>query len=91
MTRTNTHATRLLIADDSLSFLNVFVLLLKNTGHTVSNVFVGREALAAQHAQPFDLVILNDEIPDLNEVHTLTELRGFFPVSAPVSWTQGKG
>ncbi len=76
---TNPDAARLLIADDSLHFRNVFVLLLENTGHTVTSVFDGKEALAALRAQPFDLAILDNEMPNLNGVDTLAELRGFLP------------
>jgi len=79
MTMTKAHAARVLIADDSVLFRNVFVLLLENAGYQVTSVFDGREALEALRSQPFDLAILDNEMPNLNGIDTLATLRGFLP------------
>jgi len=79
MTTTKAPPARVLIADDSLLFRNVFVLLLENAGHEVVSVLDGKEALDALRAQSFDLAILDNEMPNLNGLDTLAELRGFLP------------
>jgi len=76
---TKAPAARILIADDSVVFRNVFVLLLENAGYEVTGASSGKEALEALHAKPFDLAILDNEMPHLDGIGALTQLRAFCP------------
>ncbi len=70
---------RVLLADDSVVCRNVFVILLENAGYEVTSVFDGQEALKALRTSPFDLAILDNEMPNLDGIGALTELRQFLP------------
>jgi DNA-binding NtrC family response regulator len=72
-------ASRVLIADDSIVCRGVLVILLENSGYDVISVFDGNQALAALRSHPFDLAILDNDMPNLGGLGTLTELRTFLP------------
>ncbi|HTJ79244.1 MAG TPA: response regulator [Rariglobus sp.] len=74
-----TPSAHILIADDSVIFLNVFVLLLENAGYRVTSVTDGRQALEALRSGSFDLAILDNGMPNLDGIGALTELRAFLP------------
>ncbi len=79
---------RILIADDSDVCRTVLAILLKNTGFEVTSVVNGQEALAKLHAQPFDLAILDNDMPVLDGLGTLAALRKFAP-ELPVAIVSG--
>ncbi|MEN9840659.1 MAG: hypothetical protein RL376_459 [Verrucomicrobiota bacterium] len=79
---------RILIADDSDVCRTVLAILLKNTGFDVTSVVNGREALAKLRAQSFDLAILDNDMPELDGLGTLVELRTFAP-NLPVAVCSG--
>ena len=70
---------RILIADDSDVCRTVLAILLKNTGFEVTSVVNGREALAKLRTQSFDLAVLDNDMPELDGLGTLTGLRAFDP------------
>ncbi|MFA6959266.1 MAG: response regulator [Opitutaceae bacterium] len=71
--------SRLLIADDSIVCRNVLVILLENAGYEVLSVFDGRQAVLALRSQVFDLAILDNDMPNLDGLGALAELRSFLP------------
>ncbi len=79
---------RILIADDSDVCRTVLAILLKNTGFDVTSVINGREAIAKLRAHPFDLAILDNDMPELDGLGTLAELRTFAP-DLPVAIVSG--
>ena len=79
---------RILIADDSDVCRTVLAILLKNTGFDVTSVVNGREALAKLRTQSFDLAILDNDMPELDGLATLAELRHFAP-GLPVAVCSG--
>lgn len=79
---------RILIADDSDVCRTVLAILLKNTGFDVTSVINGREAVAKLRVHPFDLAILDNDMPELDGLGTLAELRGFLP-DLPVAIVSG--
>jgi len=79
MDKTSHSASRVLIADDSAVCRGVLVILLENAGYDVISVYDGHQALAALRAHPFDLAILDNDMPNLGGIGTLTELRCFLP------------
>lgn len=81
-------SARILIADDSDVCRTVLAILLKNTGFDVTSVINGREAIAKLRAHPFDLAILDNDMPELDGLGTLAELRTFAP-DLPVAIVSG--
>lgn len=70
---------RVLIADDSNVCRDVLVILLKTSGYDVVSVYDGAEAVQALRTQTFDLAILDNDMPNLNGIGALTQLRSFLP------------
>jgi two-component system response regulator HydG len=66
---------RILIADDSDVCRTVLAILLKNSGYDVTGVVNGRDALARLQDSPFDLAILDNDMPELDGLGTLAALR----------------
>ncbi|MEI2385253.1 ATP-binding protein [Breoghania sp. JC706] len=59
-------ALRILVAEDTPASRVVVVKMLERNGHTVHAVADGQEALDAVRAMPFDLVILDIQMPRLD-------------------------
>ncbi len=66
---------RLLLVEDNHINQIVATRLLERRGHTVTAVDNGRQALAALAETPFDCVLLDVEMPELNGPDTLALLR----------------
>lgn len=79
MVTTNSKTSRVLIIDDSHEAVTVLVVLLESAGYDVISVYDGREALATLRTHAFDLAILDNDMPNLGGIETLTELRDFLP------------
>src|SRR5262249_43686450 len=65
----------ILLAEDNAVNQRLAVGLLHKLGHTVTAVGTGREALAAIGAQPFDLAILDVQMPELDGLDAAREWR----------------
>ena len=72
-------ASRVLVAGDSLTCGGVLVIFLENAGYDVISVRDGNQALKALRLHPFDLAVLDHDMPDHGALAALTELRGFLP------------
>ncbi|HKV05855.1 MAG TPA: response regulator [Candidatus Acidoferrales bacterium] len=57
---------RILIAEDNEPGRELLMVLLQKSGHTVTGVRDGREALAALEAQNFEVVFMDEEMPGVN-------------------------
>jgi DNA-binding NtrC family response regulator len=57
----------------------VLAILLKNSGFEVTSVVNGREAIGKLQTSPFELCILDHDMPELDGLATLQALRGFAP------------
>jgi len=57
---------QLLIADDDPTARRVLALSLERMGYQVAIAASGREALAALEQNPYDLLVLDFAMPDLN-------------------------
>lgn len=71
---------RMLVADDSLDLRKMLKFILERAGASVEVAENGREALiktleAAESQDPFDLIFLDLEMPEMNGVETLREIR----------------
>jgi signal transduction histidine kinase/ActR/RegA family two-component response regulator len=67
---------RVLAVDDNTVNLMVLDQVLTSLGHAVSKATTGLEALALLAGQPFDLVLLDIQMPEMSGVDVLARLRG---------------
>ena len=66
---------RILLAEDSLFNQKLAVGLLEKQGHTVFVANNGHEAIAAASSQPFDLALIDIQMPDLDGFEATAEIR----------------
>lgn len=78
-TRSSPPASRVLIVDDSPETVSVLTVMLETAGYDVISAYDGRQALSTLRAHPFDLVILDNDMPLLGGIETLTEIRDHLP------------
>jgi CheY-like chemotaxis protein len=72
---------RILFADDDIALGGITKLSLEHSGYEVRAVHSGSEALRAFSTSPlsFDLVILDQDMPDLKGTEVAEKLAGLFP------------
>ncbi len=76
-------ALNVLIVDDEAPALDVLSRYLRCDGHAVATAASGREALEKFHRNPFDLVLLDQAMPEMNGDQTarhIRQLRGDVPI-----------
>ena len=76
-------ANRLLWADDEIELLNAHIIFLKNKGYDVHTVTNGPDAIEACKTESFDLILLDENMPGLTGLETLTIIKEMHP-STPV-------
>jgi len=74
---TSQRRLRVLVAEDNVVNQRVAARLLERRGHRVVVVGTGRAALAALEAQPFDVVLMDIEMPDLDGFETTAAVRAY--------------
>lgn len=69
----------ILWADDEIDLLKPHILFLRAKGYEVVTVSNGRDALDAAASQPFDLIILDENMPGISGLETLTQIKIALP------------
>ena len=71
----STHPLRLLLAEDSVVNQKLAVALLTSHGHSVAVAKTGREAIAAWESQPFDAILMDVQMPELDGLAATVAIR----------------
>ena len=69
------HGLRVLLVDDNPVNLKLAVRLLEREGHRPATASDGRQALAALAAEPFDVVLMDVQMPVMDGLEATAELR----------------
>ncbi|MCM1006038.1 MAG: PglZ domain-containing protein [Prevotella sp.] len=70
---------RILWADDEIDLLKPHIMFLKAKGYEVETASNGRDAIDALCAEHFDLVLLDENMPGISGLETLTLINQQFP------------
>ncbi len=70
---------KILWADDEIALLRPHILFLQKKGYDVTTVSNGRDALDALDSEPFALVLLDENMPGLTGLETLTLINRSHP------------
>ncbi|HMC76347.1 MAG TPA: response regulator, partial [Vicinamibacterales bacterium] len=70
-TTTASESARILVVDDERSMREMLAILLKREGHEVSVAENGRAAIELLNQRPFDLVVSDARMPDLDGLEVL--------------------
>jgi two-component system response regulator PilR (NtrC family) len=76
---TATQSARILVVDDERSMRELLAILLKREGHDVVVAENGRAAIDLLNKQPFDLVVSDARMPDLDGLEVLRHARSINP------------
>jgi CheY-like chemotaxis protein len=66
---------RVLLAEDNTVNQMLAVRLLQRRGHTVTVAGNGKEALAALEKQPFDIILMDVQMPEMDGLQTTAAIR----------------
>ena len=69
----------ILWADDEIDLLKPHIMFLKNKGYNLITVNNGRDALELVESQHFDLIILDENMPGLTGLETLSRIKQIAP------------
>jgi DNA-binding response OmpR family regulator len=70
---------KILWADDEIELLKPHILFLEQKGYEVATSNNGDEALDMLREEPFDIVFLDENMPGLSGIETLTEIKKMQP------------
>lgn len=70
---------KILWADDEIELLKPHILFLEQKGYDVATTNNGDEAIDLLKEQPFDIVFLDENMPGLSGIETLTEIKNMQP------------
>src|SRR5690606_39199843 len=82
--------THILWADDEIEFLKPRILLLEDKGYKVKTVNNGTDGVEAFRNEPFDLVLLDENMPSLTGLETLSIVKSITPTIPNVLVTKNE-
>ncbi|MEG0253476.1 MAG: response regulator, partial [Muribaculaceae bacterium] len=65
----------ILWADDEIDLLKPHIMFLKQKGYEVITVSNGRDALDCAEKRKFDLIILDENMPGISGLETLSQIK----------------
>ena len=83
-------AYKLLWADDEIELLNAHIIFLQNKGYEVTKVTNGPDAIEACKEEAFDLILLDENMPGLTGLETLTMIKQMHPTTPVVMVTKSE-
>jgi PAS domain S-box-containing protein len=73
--RENRRSLKILVAEDSPVNLKLIVRLLEKRGHSVESAGNGREVLRAVERRPFDLILMDVQMPEMDGLEATAAMR----------------
>jgi DNA-binding response OmpR family regulator len=83
-------AYHLLWADDEIELLNAHIIFLQGKGYEVTRVTNGHDAIEACRSSLFDLVLLDENMPGLTGLETLSKIKEIQPSTPVVMVTESE-
>ncbi|MDE5642287.1 MAG: PglZ domain-containing protein [Muribaculaceae bacterium] len=80
----------ILWADDEIDLLKPHLMFLRNRGYQVTTTNNGRDALDLVESQPFDLIVLDENMPGLTGLETLSLIKQKFPLLPVIMITKSE-
>jgi DNA-binding response OmpR family regulator len=81
---------KILWADDEVDLLRPHVLFLEGKGYTVSTVNNGLDAVEAVGKEEYDIIFLDENMPGLSGLETLTRIKGMSPRTPVIMITKSE-
>ncbi len=81
---------RLLWVDDEIDLLKPYILFLEEKGYGMQCVNNGRDAIELCRSQRFDIIFLDEQMPGLSGLETLSELHSSYPEMPVVMVTKSE-
>ncbi|MFV1980785.1 MAG: response regulator, partial [Rhodothermia bacterium] len=69
----------ILWVDDEIELLEPHIMVLEQKGYKVTRVTNGRDAVDRVKSRRFDLVFLDEQMPGMNGLETLVEIKSLTP------------
>ena len=83
-------AHSILWADDEIDLLKPHIIFLKSRGYDLTTVNNGRDALNLVEERPFDLIILDENMPGLSGLETLQRIKEKSPQTPVIMITKSE-
>lgn len=83
-------AYKLLWADDEIELLGAHIIFLKTKGYDVVQVTNGQDAIEACKNEPFDLILLDENMPGISGLETLGRIKEILPATPVVMVTKSE-
>lgn len=80
----------ILWADDEIDLLKPHLMFLRNRGYTVTTANNGRDAIELVESRPFDLIVLDENMPGLTGLETLSLIKQKFPLLPVIMITKSE-